>query len=63
LGNFKWNFKSEGPNFENEFIRRPNFPVVYVGVSYRINEGFKQRKMNGGDKGTSQDFNEGMTVD
>ncbi len=62
FGNFKWDFTSEGSNFENRFVRRPNFPVFYVGLTYRINEGFKRRKYNGGN-GTSQDFDESMTVD
>jgi len=63
FGNFKWRFTSEGSTFKNEFVRRPDFPVVYVGVTYRINEGFKQRRMERENGGTSQDFSEGMTVD
>ncbi|MFO7863536.1 MAG: TonB-dependent receptor [Salinivirgaceae bacterium] len=64
FGNFEWNFTSRGPGYENQFIRRPDFPVFYVGLTYRINEGFKRRNLQNGDRnGTSEDFNEGMTVD
>lgn len=62
LGNFKWEFTTTGSNFENRIIRRPYFPMFNVGVSYRINEGFKRRKMGNGE-GTSEDFDESMSID
>lgn len=62
LGNFKWEFTTTGSNFENYIIRRPYSPMFNVGLSYRINEGFKRRKMDNGE-GTSEDFNENMSID
>jgi outer membrane cobalamin receptor len=63
FGNFQWKFTSRGSNFENEYIRRPDFPQFNVGLTYKFGEQTKRRKMNGEEGGTREDFNEGMTVD
>ena len=63
FGNFQWKFTSEGNNFENEFIRRPDFPQFNVGLTYRFGEGMKPRKMGAEEGGTRAEFNEGMTLD
>lgn len=60
FGNFQWKFSSEGENFSNEYIRRPEFPTFVVGLSYRINEGIKR---NRGQNGQTQEFSDDMTVD
>lgn len=63
FGNFQWRFTSTGSNFENEFIRRPDFPQFNIGLTYKFGEGMKRRKMSAEEGGTREDFNEGMTVD
>jgi outer membrane receptor protein involved in Fe transport len=63
FGNFQWRFTSRGSNFENEFIRRPDFPQFNVGLTYRFGEASKKRKMGREEGGTREDFNDGMTVD